>query len=249
MTDAILPRTILSAWWQQSSTRAVVFALTVLAALDSGYTSVWIGQRGLAGEVNPLIRSLFEIGLGPVWLIGNVIVTFLGAAFLGSCVVLLSDRPRTYPIVGMSLLAALKVVLGLYHLIQFYGIIEFTWTLWITALVAFLMTREFLEKGRLVDWSLAARSIRELRSDLSTFIVFSRAPKTKPSLQAETAPIRVSPAKTSDHPSVLRNWKLFFWIGVIVLAPILALSIVQLILQASGVLDLPRWMRGLGIVS
>lgn len=249
MTDAILPRAILSAWWREGSTRAVVLALTVLAALDSGYTSIWIGQRGLAGEVNPLIRSLFEIGLGPVWLVGNVIVTFLGAAFLGSCVVLMADQPRTYPIVGMSLLAALKVVLGLYHLIQFYGIIEFTWILWITALVAFLMTRELLENGRLVDWRLAARSIRELRSDLSTFIVFSRAPKTKPSLQAETEPIRVAPAKTSDHPSVLRNWKLFFWIGVIILAPILALSIVQLILQASGVLDLPRWMRGLGIVS
>ena len=199
--------------------------------------------------MNPLIRSLFEIGLGPMWLVGNVIVTFLGAAFLGSCVVLMSDRPRTYPIVGTSLLAALKVVLGLYHLIQFYGIIEFTWILWITALVAFLMTRELLEKGRLVDWGLAAHSIRGLRSDLSTFIVFSRAPKTKTISHAETERVREYPVKPSDRPSVLRNWKLFFWIGVIILAPILALSIVQLILQVSGVLELPRWMRGLGIVS
>jgi hypothetical protein len=149
----------------------------------------------------------------------------------------------------MSLLAALKVVLGLYHVIKFYGIIEFTWILWITALVAFLATREFLQKGKLVDWSFAAHSIRSLHSDFSTFMVFSRAPKVRPTLQAEAEPTRSPPAKMSDRPSVFRNWKLFFWIGVIIIVPILALSIVQLILQMSGVLELPLWKRGLGMVS
>ena len=224
-------------------------ALTLLAILDSAYTSMWIGQRGLAGEVNPVIRSLFEVGLGPTWLIGNALVTFLGAAFLGSCVVLFAGRARSYPIVGLSLLAALKVVLGLYHLIQFYGIVEFTWSLWITAVAAFLATRALLDKGRLFDWGSVARSLHELRSDLSTFIVFSRAPKATSDLDTQAEPIRVSQARTTDRAHAFRNCRLFFWIGVIILAPIVALSIVQLVLQASGVLELPRWMRGLGMVS
>jgi len=149
----------------------------------------------------------------------------------------------------MSLLAALKVVLGLYHLTQFYGIVQFTWILWITAVAAFLATRALLDKGRLVDWGLVARSLRELRSDFSTFIVFSRAPKAASDLETKTEPIRVSQARTTDRAQALRNWRLFFWIGVIILAPIVALSIVQLVLQSSGVLELPRWMRGLGMVS
>jgi len=244
-----MPRAIISTWWRHASTRAIVLVLTLLAILDSAYTSMWISQRGLAGEVNPLIRSLFEVGLGPIWLIGNVVVTFLGAVFLGSCVVLLAGRARSYPIVGMSLLAALKVELGLYHLIQFYGTVEFTWILWITATAAFLATRALLDKGRLIDWGSAARALRQLRSDFSTFIVFSRAPKAASDLETRTEPIRVSQARTTDRAHALRNWRLFFWIGVIILAPIVALSIVQLVLQASGVLELPRWMRGLGMVS
>jgi hypothetical protein len=49
--------------------------------------------------------------------------------------------------------------------------------------------------------------------------------------------------------AALRNWKLVFWVVVIVLAPILALSLIEIMLGASGVLALPSWMRSLGIVS
>jgi len=246
---AILPEAIVSAWWRQTNTRTLVLTLTAMAALDSGYTLMWIGQRGLAGEANPLIKALFEAGLGPLWGVGNVLATFVGAVFLASCIVVLPERGRAYPILGMSLLAALKVVLGLYHLIQFYDIVQVTWILWITTVVTFLLTRRTLVKGSLVDWNEALRSIRELRSDLSIFMIVSRAPKTRSSLEPEARPTRVSQPKTSERASALRNWRLFFWIGAIVLAPILALSLVQVFLQMSGVLDLPRWMRGLGMVS
>jgi len=245
----ILPQTIVSAWWRQTNTRTLVLTLTVLAALDSGYTLMWIGQRGLAGEANPLIKALFEAGLGPLWGVANVSATFLGAVLLGSCIVVLPERARAYPVLGMSLLAALKVVLGLYHLIQFYDILQVTWILWITAVVTFVLTRRTLDKGRLIDWEEASRSIRELRNDLSTFIIMSRAPKARSSLETEVRPTRVSQPGTTERTSALRNWRLFFWIGVIILAPILALSLVQVFLQMSGVLDLPRWMRGLGMVS
>jgi len=244
---ATLPRMIASAWWGQGNTRALVLIMTALAALDSGYTAMWIGQRGLIGEANPLIKSLFEVGLGPVWGIVNVLVTFLGAIFLGSCVVVLQGRGRAYPVLGMSLLAALKIVLALYHLIQVYNILEFVWILWIAGAVTFVSTRELLYKGRLFDSDQAAHLVRQLRSDLSTFVIFSRAPKTKPT-SSSLVPIRASKPK-SDRASILRDRRLFFWLGVIVLAPILGLSVVEFLLRVSGVLDLPSWMRGLGIVS
>jgi len=247
--SSVLPHTIVSAWWRQTSTRTLVLTLTTLAALDSGYTLVWIGQRGLAGEANPLIKSMFEAGLGPLWSVANVLATFLGAALLASCIVVLPEHGRSYPVFGMSLLAVLKVVLGLYHVIQFYDIFEVTWILWITAVATFLLTKRTLDKGRLIDWDEVSRSIREMRNDLSMFIILSHAPRGRSSVQKETRPIPLSQPRTAERASALRNWRLFFLIGVIILAPIVALSIVQVLLQISGVLDLPRWMRGLGMVS
>lgn len=242
-----LPRTIANTWRSQANIRALVLIVTALAALDSGYTAMWISQRGLAGEANPLIKSLFEAGWGPVWGIANILVTFLGAVFLGSCVVALQDRGRAYPVVGLSLLATLKIVLALYHLIQVYNTLEFAWILWLAGTVTFLSTRELLDKGRLLDWDQAAHLVRQLRNDVSTFVIFSRAPKAKPAT-TDVKPIRVSRIE-SHRGSVLRDKRLFFWLGVIVLAPVLGLSLVELLLQMSGVLDLPRWMRGLGMVS
>lgn len=247
---AITPQAIVSAWWQKANTRALVLILTTLAVLDSGYTVMWIGQRGLAGEINPLIRIFFEMGLGPAWLVGNTVATFLGAAFLASCIVILPTQGRAYPVLGISLLAALKVVLGLYHLIQFYGTIEVTWILWFAAVTAFLATRKSMSEGRLVDWGMVLHSLHELRSELATSMVVSRAPKAR-TASVEKTRLVSQPTGTGagEQGRTLRNWRLFFWIGVIILAPIVGLSLVQFVLQVSGVLELPRWMRGLGIVS
>lgn len=247
---AITPRAIVSAWWQKGNTRALVLILTTLAVLDSGYTVMWIGQRGLVGEMNPLIRIFFEVGLGPAWLLGNIVATFLGAAFLASCIVILPAQGRGYPILGISLLAALKIVLGLYHLIQFYGSVEVTWILWFAAVTAFLATRKSMSEGRLVDWGMVSHSLHELRNELAMFMVVSRAPKAR-TASVEKTPLVSQPTGTGagEQGSPLRNWRLFFWIGVIILAPIVGLSLVQFALQVSGVLELPRWMRGLGMVS
>jgi hypothetical protein len=239
-----------SAWWQKANTRALVLTLTTLAALDSGYTVMWIGQRGLAGEINPLIRMFFDAGLGPAWLVGNVIATFLGAAFLASCIVILPIQGRAYPVFGISLLAALKVVLGLYHLIQFYGTLEVTWILWFTAVAAFLATRKSMREGRLIDWGMVSHSLHELRDELAVLMLVERAPKARTaSLGSNTRASQPASTGTGERRSALKNWRLPFWIGVIILTPIVGLSLVQLVLQVSGVLELPRWMRGLGMVS
>jgi DNA-binding transcriptional ArsR family regulator len=247
---AITPQAIVSAWWQKANTRALVLILTALAMLDSGYTVMWIGQRGLAGEINPLIRMFFDAGLAPAWLVGNIVATFLGAAFLASCIVILPIQGRAYPVLGISLLAALKVVLGLYHLIQFYGTLEVTWILWFTAVAAFLATRKSMREGRLIDWGMVSHSLHELRDELAVLMLVVRAPKARTaSLGSDTPARQPASTGTGERRSALKNWRLLFWIGVIVLTPIAGLSLVQIVLQVSGVLELPRWMRGLGMVS
>lgn len=239
--------TILTAWWRPTKIRALVLILTALAALDSVYTLVWIGQRGLAGELNPLIRTFSEMGLVGIWIIINVVATFVASVFLGSCVTALPTPARLYPVLGLSLLAALKVILALYHLIQFYNLLEITWIVWLTCVITFLSTKSLLSKEGALDWKSLAYSVRELRSDLSTAMIMSCL--TKPTLPNTVETTRIVQPTPQPITTALRNWKLIFWVIVIILAPILALSLIDIILGASGVLALPSWMRSLGIVS
>lgn len=244
----ITTQNVLRLWWKHGTIRSVVIALTGLAVLDSIYTAMWIGQRGLAGELNPLIRAIFEMGLGGVWWVTNIVITLVAAAFLGSCIAIFPAPMRLYPVLGMSLLATLRVLLALYHLIQFYGLMELTWVVWLGSIGTFLLTRAALTKESIFDWKSIALTIREMRSDRSTSAIVSRTAKPS-SKEIAVQPSRMVQPRAGGTLAALRNWRLVFWIIVVILTPLLALSVIELTLGASGVLNLPPWMRELGIVS
>ena len=178
----------------------------------------------------------------------NILVTLVAAAFLGSCVAIFPTPMRSYPVLGMSLLATLRVLLALYHLIQFYDLTDLTWIVWLGSIATFLITRAVLTRESILDWQSIALTVREMRSDLRTSTIVSRTTKPSPKI-TPAQPVRTVQHRAGGTLAILRNWRLLFWIIVIILTPLIALSVIELTLGASGVLNLPSWMRELGIVS
>jgi len=103
---------------------------------------------------------------------------------------------------------------------------------------------EGINFGLAVNYSNGARDAQRLANIRDCFA------NNETKLESNASPASPHGSTQSGGTlAILRNWRLLFWIIVIILTPLMALSVIELTLGASGVLNLPSWMRELGIVS
>jgi hypothetical protein len=237
-----------TSWALDSAARKVVLFLLGLTMVDVVLTWTLISLYGVAGEANPLIGALFEVGLGYLWLPLNLILTTVGAVLLASIYVLATEKTKLTAALGLSLLAALKWLAALSHISFIYQ----SPTLWTASVIStgaiFLATYRLLAKGMLLDFGLWRRAASVFIDDLSTSIVTFNVSRIK-HLMTNTrrstgnAQPQVQLASTRTF-----NKRLLLWVAIIVLGPLIAFGLIDLIIALTGVNQLPRWLRALGIV-
>jgi len=241
----------LKLWWTNIRIRLLVILMAFLGVVDGLFTSIWIERHGIEGEVNPLARWLFGSELAIVWLLTNVSVSFFcGVILASSCLILENGKRRLVALLSSLLVAARTVVDGFY--VIYYFDLGFLGPI-VLALgaVVFIASRNILIYGQvrspfgLLD-KLSNYS-RDLRLSVATARIFLvQLAQNRVNVQTSTSAEYVS---KSNLAKKLRERRLILWIATIVIAPILTLSLIQVLTFLSGTESLPRWLRSLGIVT
>jgi hypothetical protein len=237
-----------TSWTLDSAARKVVLLLLGLTMVDVVLTWTLISLYGVAGESNPLIGALFEVGLGYLWLPLNLVLTTVGAVLLASIYVLATEKTKLTAALGLSLFVALKWLAALSHISFIYQ----NPTLWIASVISmgaiFLATYRLLTKGMLLDFGLWRRAASVFVDDVSTLIITFNGSRIKHLM----ANIRKSTGHAQPQVQLAStrtfNKQLLVWVAIIVLAPLIAFGLIELIITLTGVNELPRWLRSLGIV-
>lgn len=237
-----------SSWTLNSAAREVVALLIGLTVADMVLTWTLISLYGVTGETNPLTRWLFQVGLGYLWLPMNLILTAVGAVMLTSIYVLATEKTKLTAALGLALFVALKWLAALSHISFIYQ----NPTLWIATVISmgaiFLATYRLLAKGIIVDFGLWHRAASVILDDMSTSIITFNVSRVKhliADIRKSTGRVQPQVPLASTHAF---NKRLLVWIGIIVLGPLIAFGLIELIIALTGVNEIPRWLRALGIV-
>jgi len=220
--------------------------MTSLGVIDGVFTSFWIESRGIHGEMNPFARWLFGSELSIVWLLVNVAISFLSGVVLASSCQILEGNERRFVAWFFSLLLAVKTTLAGLHTVYYLNTEVFSPAVVFLSVIVLFSSRNILLGGNIILDIL--HTFANVWADLLWALSATRS--VVASIRINTADLESG--NVLDKPTVdkkHRGERLAFWISVIVIVPIVALSVMEMITQLSGAQSLPRWLRGLGIVT
>jgi hypothetical protein len=225
--------------------------MAFLGAIDGFFTSVWIERHGIAGEINPLAIWLFGSELTIVWLVANVFISFFcGVILASSCLILENGKRRFVALLSSSLVAARTVVDGFY-VIYYFGLGFLGPIVFALGAIVFIASRNILVYGYVGSlvgvFNALSNHWRDLRLNMATArIALAQMAHERVDVQSSRSTEYIG---KSNLAKKLRQRRLILWVAAIVIAPILTLSLIQLLTVLSGTQSLPRWLRSLGIVT
>jgi len=225
--------------------------MAFLGIVDGFFTSIWLKRHGIEGEVNPLAKWLFESELAIVWLAANVFVSFFCGVILASSCLILKNGEKRFVVLLYSLLVAVRTLVDGFYAIYYFNLGFLGPIVLALGAVVFVASRNILTYGYLgspFGLSVApSKYLRDLRLILATArIVVVHLTQGRVDVQTLRSTEYVSNSSLAKR---LRNTRLILWVATIVIAPILTLSLIQLLTLVSGTQSLPRWLRSLGIVT
>lgn len=223
--------------------------MAFLGVIDGFFTSVWIGRHGIAGEINPLATWLFGSELAIVWMVTNVFVSFFcGVILASSCLILENGKRRFVALLCSSLVASRTVVDGFY-VIYYFGLGFLGPIVFALGAVVFIASRNILVYGYVGSFIGLLDALSNYWRDLRLTVATARIALVR--LAQEPVKVETWPTEHVGKSNLakLRDRRLILWVAVIVIAPILALSLIQVLTFLSGTQSLPRWLRSLGVVT
>ena len=236
----------LRVWWTDVRVRLLVLLMTSLGVIDGVFTSFWIESHGIHEEMNPFARWLFGSELRIVWLLVNVAISFLSGVILASSCQVLEGNERRFVAWFFSLLLAVKTTLAGLHAIYYIDIEALAPAVLVLSVIVLFYSRNILLGGNIV------LDIVHVFSNLWTDVLWTLSAACSVVASIRTDAVDLGSDARLDKPIIDRKHRgerLAFWIAVIVTAPIVALSVMEMIVHLSGAQSLPRWLRGLGIVT
>jgi len=225
--------------------------MTILGVVDGFFTSIWIERHGIEGEVNPLAKWLFGSELAIVWLLTNVLVSFFCGVILASSCLILENGKRRFVALLYSLLVAARTVVDGFYVIYYFGLGLLGPIVLALGAVVFIASRNILSYGYVGSLFGLFDALSNYWRDLRLTVATARIAL----VQLTQGRVDVQTSRSTDHVSKsnlakrLRGGRLILWVAAIVIAPILTLSLIQLLTILSGTQSLPRWLRSLGIVT
>jgi hypothetical protein len=238
---------LLSLWWSDRLIRFLVLLFIPTAFLDGIYTSWNIAKHGLLGELNPLIRWLFQRGLGNYWVFIDVLGSFLCAALLGSYFIGSTDKAKTWMATVFSAIFTLRIGIDCYHIIHYYAYHGFYQTMLLIGASSFILT-----EGSLLFGDEVKRSLLSILNDIGTALILTDQVSLSRKLFEEPRRtlLKLGKLRARVKPSLTRikAVKILLLLLALVLVPVASLSLIQFIANCMGVEALPKWLKALGIV-
>lgn len=205
---------ILLIWKSERPTRVMVYVLVGTSLVDVAFTFLLMNRLGAMGEVNLVIRRLFELNMAPLWACIAVPLSFVCGAILGSGCILLTSRARMVSAILFSTAIAVRIAMNFYEAVLYYDLEQLNVLLLPNSLIAFIMSWKLLGGTR-------SRQDARLLQILTT--------------------------KSSRYRS--RKWTIVMVVAALILVPLATLTFLQILMNISGVENLPRWLRTLGLVT
>jgi len=205
---------IMLTWKTEWQTRLMVYVLVGTSLVDVAFTFLLISRLGVLGEVNLVIRRLFELNMAPLWACIAIPLSFVCGAVLGSGCILLTSRARKVSAILFSTAIAVRMAMNFYEAILYYGLEQLDILLLPISLIAFVLT-----------WNILSRT----------------------KSYQDAGPLQIFTTKSSGHRR--RRLTAAILVAALVLVPLATLTFLQILMNISGVENLPRWLRSLGVVT
>jgi len=241
---AELPRV----WWRGRRIRVLTLAVIPLSLIDAYYTQLYISKFGVEGEANPIVRHMFEAGLGVYWPLLNTTASFVLTALLASSILLLYGDLQTIARAVFSAMMGVRTAMDTYYIIHDLRLIELRWSIVAVGVLAFVVCenaiKPWLNIGSLIRETLhlfgeisPSRSLAALVGSIQVRLgVFSNLPRSQRGQGFTTMSGR------------LKDRRLLKPILILVLSP-LALFIFLQLSQNLVSETVPSYLRSLGTVT
>ncbi|MEM2630708.1 MAG: hypothetical protein QXN41_05860, partial [Candidatus Bathyarchaeia archaeon] len=95
-----------------------VFTFLIVASslFDAYYTITLIGKYGVFGEKNPIVLFLFNLGLGSIWVIVNIVLGFVVVFMFFLFISYLRNMIKYLMINFFALLFTIKMLISIHYL-------------------------------------------------------------------------------------------------------------------------------------
>jgi hypothetical protein len=135
---------IMLTWKTEWPTRLMVCVLVGTSLVDVAFTFLLISRLGVLGEVNFVIRRIFELNMAPLWACIAVLLSFVCGAVLGSGCILLTSRARKVLAILFSTAIAVRIAMNFYEAVLYYDLEQLNVLLLPISLIAFIMSWKLL---------------------------------------------------------------------------------------------------------
>lgn len=239
---------LLRAWWSDRRTRVLTILVIPLSLIDALYTQRYISEFGIQGEANPIVKLMFDVGLGSVWPLLNVAASLVLAAVVASSILILHGDLRIVLRAAFSAMMGLRTAMDTYYIIYALRLLELRILIVIVGVITYIVCENVITPW--IDLKEFARDTKDLFKDLSP-------PKTLPALAGRLqACLGLFNSPTEDYrrreftavSGRLRDRKLIRSILILVLAP-LALFLLLQFMQSIVSALVPSYIRSLGTVT
>ena len=233
-------------WWSNPWTRIFVVSIIPISLIDDVYSWIYIGEYGLAGEVNPVTRFFFQSNLSIVWAVLNALVPFILMALLGSLCETHRGESKSWIASAFSALFTLKILVVFHHAHCF--------NMTLSLLSMFICLLSFVSvRCMLLDED--AVKLASIRNRLWIRWLSISGNVAGISWTRMQGFVGKSISETSSEFKGCIAWKRFrgYQLLLLLLAflvlPVLLLKFIDLLADLLGIRSLPFWEAGLGIVS
>ena len=112
----------------------------------------------------------------------------------------------------------------------------------------FLVTFRLLTKRILFDFGLWHSAASSFLDDLSTSVITFKIRRVRQLIGHSVKSTQSGPSSIPSGAGRAHSKRLLFWLGIIVLGPLIIFGLIELIIAITEVYQIPLWLRRLGFV-
>ncbi|MEM3392647.1 MAG: hypothetical protein QW487_04020 [Candidatus Bathyarchaeia archaeon] len=213
-----------------------VFTFLIVASslFDAYYTITLIGKYGVFGEKNPIVLFLFNLGLGSIWVIANIVLGFVVVFMFFLFISYLRNMIKYLMINFFALLFTIKMLISIHYLFLHFSV-SFSLTN-LGVLIFILTVLVLIPKQSIINF------LKKNLNILNDLTLIFTSPKFKIEFKLER------PVKC-ERMNKLKDKRLWISLITVILCPFITLVLLQLFWKLSKIQEMPKWLKGLGIVT